>query len=229
MAFMKRKTIPRDISWLSFNARVLQEAADASVPLRERVRFLGIFSNNMDEFFRVRVATLKRMADFGDKIRNMHMEQSPNKILDEIQQIVLLQQEEFNSIWEDVRKELENDKIFLITERKLNKEQQKFVQTYFEEEVRSNIIPLMIESIPQFPYLRDKSIYLGVVLSKKDVTLKENIPLLKYHQKPSAVLLNFLLPKENIISFCWKILFVLISKASSLILDTTNMNHGCLK
>ena len=77
---IKRKTIPRDISWLSFNARVLQEAADPSVPLRERIRFLGIFSNNLDEFFRVRVATLRRMIEIGGgkKVRlNMHLEQAP--------------------------------------------------------------------------------------------------------------------------------------------------------
>jgi polyphosphate kinase len=72
----KRKTIARDISWLSFNARVLQEAGDETVPLRERIRFLGIFSNNMDEFFRVRVATLKRMIKFGHK-GNMHLENDP--------------------------------------------------------------------------------------------------------------------------------------------------------
>src|SRR5687767_11804816 len=117
---MKRKTIPRDISWLSFNARVLQEAADPSVPLKERVKFLGIFSNNTDEFFRVRVATLKRMVDLGSKPKNMHLEVAPGKILDDIQQIVLDQQAEFNHIWEDVRKELANEKIFLVTEKKLN-------------------------------------------------------------------------------------------------------------
>ncbi len=77
MTAMRRKTIARDISWLSFNGRVLQEAADPSVPLRQRVKFLGIFSNNTDEFFRVRVATLKRMVDFGPKLRNMHLEQAP--------------------------------------------------------------------------------------------------------------------------------------------------------
>ena len=77
--YMRRKTIARDISWLSFNARVLQEAADPSVPLRERIKFLGIFSNNMDEFFRVRVATLKRMIEAGSKA-NMHMEVSPGII-----------------------------------------------------------------------------------------------------------------------------------------------------
>jgi polyphosphate kinase len=189
MSLMKRKTIPRDISWLSFNGRVLQEAADKSVPLRERVKFLGIFSNNMDEFFRVRVATLKRMADVGNKIRNMHMEVSPEKILDQIQQIVLAQQEEFNIIWEGIRRDLQNDHIHLVTERRLNKEQQKFVQTFFEEEVRSNIIPLMVESIPQFPYLRDKSIFLGVVMWKKADRTQKTFSIIEV---PSKVIGRFI-------------------------------------
>ena len=81
MAHDKRKLIARDISWLSFNARVLQEAADASVPLRERLRFLGIFSNNMDEFFRVRVAALRRMIQLGSKAK-MHLENNPQQIID---------------------------------------------------------------------------------------------------------------------------------------------------
>ncbi|NII29135.1 polyphosphate kinase 1 [Pseudoflavitalea sp. X16] len=180
---MKRKTIARDISWLSFNARVLQEAADPSVPLRERIKFLGIFSNNMDEFFRVRVATLKRMTEMGSKLRNMHLEQAPDRILDQIQQIVLEQQAEFNQIWETIRKDLAREKIYLVNERQLNKDQQKFVHTYFEEEVRSNIIPLMVESIPQFPYLRDKSIYLGVVLSRKDATLRRKYAIIEVPSK----------------------------------------------
>src|SRR4249920_3302142 len=104
MPGMKRKSIVRDISWLSFNARVLQEAADPSVPLKERVKFLGIFSNNLDEFFRVRVATLKRMAEIGGKKKlNMHLEQAPEEILEEIQIIVLEQQSEFNRIWEKIQ------------------------------------------------------------------------------------------------------------------------------
>ncbi len=119
MTHLKRKTIARDVSWLSFNARVLQEAADPAVPLKERIRFLGIFSNNLDEFFRVRVATLKRMIQFGSKA-NMHLETDPQQILDQIQMIVLNQQSEFNRIWENVLKELNQQKIFLRTEKELN-------------------------------------------------------------------------------------------------------------
>lgn len=171
MPHQKRKIIPRDISWLAFNARVLQEAADETVPLWERIRFLGIFSNNLDEFFRVRVATLKRMVQIGSKAK-MHLEEHPERILEEIQMTVLNQQSEFNRIWENIFKEMNEQKVFLITEKELNPEQQEFVQRYYDEEVSANIIPLMIESIQDLPFVRDKSIYLGVVLSKKESALK---------------------------------------------------------
>jgi polyphosphate kinase len=212
---MKRKTIARDISWLSFNARVLQEAADPSVPLRERVRFLGIFSNNMDEFFRVRVATLKRMTEVGSKIKNMHLEQSPGRILDEIQQIVLEQQAEFSRIWDVVHAALEKEKIFLVTEKNLNKDQQKFVLTFFEEEVRSNTIPIMVESIPHFPYLREKSIYLGVVLSRRDASLKRKYAIIevptkangRFIQLPSPPGEHHIILLEDVIRFNLKSIF----------------------
>ena len=193
---MKRRTIARDISWLSFNGRVLQEAADPTVPLRERIRFLGIFSNNMDEFFRVRVATLNRMMELqGRKKLNMHLELEPAKILEQIQVIVLEQQNEFAKIWDELKEALEKESIFLVNEKQLNKDQQKFVQTHFEEEIRSNIIPLMVESIPQFPYLRDKSIYLAVVLSKKDGSLPRKYALIEI---PSRVFGRFvLLPSQD--------------------------------
>ncbi len=109
---MKKRFIVRDISWLSFNGRVLQEAADKSVPLKERIRFLGIFSNNLDEFFRVRVATISRMLEFGRKADlKMHMEKNPKRIMEEIHQIVLLQQNEFNRIWNEIIVEMKRNNV----------------------------------------------------------------------------------------------------------------------
>ena len=189
MANPKRKTIPRDISWLSFNARVLQEAADPSVPLRERIRFLGIFSNNLDEFFRVRVATLKRMIQFGSKAK-MHLEMEPETILEEIQMTVLHQQSEFNRIWENILLELREQRIFLVTEKDLNPEQKDFVQQYYEEEVSANIIPLMIESIQELTFLRDKSIYLGVVMWKQESALKRMYSIIEV---PTRVMNRFVI------------------------------------
>ncbi|MBS1920913.1 MAG: polyphosphate kinase 1 [Bacteroidetes bacterium] len=204
----KKKIIGRDISWLAFNARVLQEAADATVPLRERVRFLGIFSNNLDEFFRVRVAALKRMIQLGEKA-NMHLEESPQTIIDEIQMIVLNQQSEFYRIWEEVLKELNQQNIFLKTEKNLNPEQQEFVRKYYDEEVSPNVIPLMIESIPELPNLRDKSIYLAVVMWKKESALKRKYALIeipdrdlnRFLQLPSPAGEHHILLLEDVIRF----------------------------
>ncbi len=178
MASGKTKTIFRDVSWLSFNARVLQEAADPTVPLRERIRFLGIFSNNLDEFFRVRVAALKRMIGVGDKAK-MHLEKNAHEILDDIQLTVLNHQSEFYRIWEGIMEELKAEKIFLVKENELTKEQQEFVKQYYEDEVSTNVIPLMIESIPVFPSLRDRSIYLAVVMWKNESTIKKKYALIE--------------------------------------------------
>ena len=187
MKILPPSTIPRDISWLSFNARVLQEAADPGVPLQERIKFLGIFSNNLDEFFRVRVAALRRMIRFGDKAR-MHQEESPQRILDAIQEIVLEQQQEFSRVWEEILEEMRRVGIQLVRETELNRTQREFVDRYFDEQVRPNVIPLMIEDIPDFPYLREKSIYLAVVMSRSDRTVKRRFSLIEV---PTQVLSRF--------------------------------------
>jgi polyphosphate kinase len=205
----KQKIIIRDISWLSFNSRVLQEAADDTVPLRERIRFLGIFSNNLDEFFRVRVAALNRMIALGQKSK-MHLEINPQLILDEIQEKVLEQQKEFERIWNEILRELKKEKIFLITEQKLNRIQQKFVLDYFNEEIRSNIVPLMMESIRAFPTLSDKSIYLACTLSKKDKSIPQKFALVSVPARrlPRFIILpskqneKHIILLEDIIRFC---------------------------
>ena len=194
---MKQKHIPRDISWLSFNARVLQEANDISVPLQERIRFLGIFSNNLDEFFRVRVATLKRMVEFVEKKKRSNIEliESPQVILDEIQRVVLRQQNEFNRIWQNILKELKQKKILIVDNKQLNAEQKEFVKTYFDNEVRHDIIPLMIENLPQLPYLRDKSLYLAIVMGNKNDAYQKKFALIEV---PSRSVGRFIiLPSKN--------------------------------
>ncbi len=211
---LKQKVIIRDISWLSFNSRVLQEAADETVPLRERIKFLGIFSNNLDEFFRVRVATLKRMIEVGNK-GNMHLEASPGMILEEIQEIVVKQQKEFDRVWNEILKELKKQKVFLINEKQLTRPQQLFVTDYFNEEIRSNIVPLMIESLQAFPTLSDKSIYLACKMSKKDRSIPQRFALVSVPARrlsrfvilPSKEDEHYIILLEDIIRFCLPYIF----------------------
>jgi len=161
------KFINRDISWLSFNDRVLQEAEDSRVPLIERIKFLGIYSANSDEFFRVRVASLKRMADLGGKTP-LVFGGTPQKILGQIQETVIRHRHAFDKIYLELLEELEKHKIFMINEKQLSPEQARFVRNYFHLKVRPSLVPIMIESAPEFPILKDKMIYLGIKLSKKD-------------------------------------------------------------
>jgi polyphosphate kinase len=156
--------VNRDVSWLSFNARVLQEAEDKTVPILERLRFLAIFSNNLDEFFRVRIATLKRVMDFGKKAKTqLHIK--PQKLLDEIQKIVIQQNLQFEKTYKEIQQELRTHGIHIIDETKLSAVQSKFVKNYFADNVRPALVPIMLDQVKQFPYLKDKSIYLGVKLS----------------------------------------------------------------
>jgi polyphosphate kinase len=203
-------TIPRDISWLTFNARVLQEAADKDVPLKQRLKFLGIFSNNLDEFFRVRVAALKRMMKYGAKAI-MHVEESPQHILDNIQLIVLQQQSEFARIWQNILHDMNKENIHLLTEKELDRKQQEFVTGYFDEVIRSSVIPLMIESIPSLPYLRDKSIYLAIVMSKKNSAYQRKYALIEVPTKvvPRFIILpgrndknKYIILLEDVVRFC---------------------------
>lgn len=183
------KTIVRDISWLSFNARVLQEAKDSSNHIFDRLRFLGIFSNNLDEFFRVRVATLNKMIRLG-KSAHIHLENNPDRILSRIQQIVIDQQNDFDNIYSGIIKELESKKVFIKNEKQLTPVQKEFVTNYFDEKVRTQIIPLMIESIPQTPLLRDKSIYLACVLGNTKSTMLQRYALIEI---PTKVLPRFVI------------------------------------
>ncbi len=188
------KFINREISWLSFNERVLQEAADPTVPVLERLRFLGIFSNNLDEFFRVRIATLKRLVLFGKRAKDtIHFK--PKKILTEVQKIVLEQSKVFEETYADIQKELHQHKIFIINEKQLTKEQGEFVKSYFNENVRPALVPIMLNQVKTFPYLRDKIIYLAVKLSVRNRPTDKQYSLIEI---PTDVVDRFLiLPSQG--------------------------------
>ncbi|MFT5512537.1 MAG: polyphosphate kinase [Bacteroidia bacterium] len=160
------KTINREISWLSFNERVLQEAADPINPLVERMRFLGIFSNNLDEFFRVRVATIRRLIKLQRKT-NIEIVESPQRVMNHIHETVVRQQKRFDKVYKSLIKELGKEGIFIIDEMQLDQEQVDYVHAYYLEKVEPLLVPIMLKKLNQFPYLDDDVNYLFVGFTDK--------------------------------------------------------------
>lgn len=187
---------PRDITWLAFNERVLQEAMDEKVPLHLRIRFLGIFSNNLDEFFRVRVAGLKRAMDFKEKVIAESFYQPPSKILQKINDIVMRQQQNFDKTWKKILAEMAEHHVYIKTAKNLSSNQKEFVRKYFDEVVESNVIPILLHENTPMPYMRDKSLYLGVAMRKKDWQYSSNYAIIEI---PSRFVGRFvLLPSEDV-------------------------------
>lgn len=160
---MQKQILNRELSWLSFNERVLQEAGDKTNPLIERLKFLGIFSNNLDEFFKVRVATIKRMVDLKVDSK-VTLGVKPKKLLQQIQERVVQLQQNSQSIFKVILNELEKENIFIINETQLNETQTEFVKNYFEEKVLPALAPIMLGNLDNIPFLKDKSIYLATKL-----------------------------------------------------------------
>lgn len=129
----KNQYINREISWLHFNDRVLQESADKRVPLIERLRFLGIFSNNLDEFFKVRYATVKRIVEAGKSGKSVLGGEVAKDLLEEITKIVIAQQTRSLEIHRDIEKELEAENIFIINEEEVTEEQSVFKNLLFRK------------------------------------------------------------------------------------------------
>ena len=158
--------IEKELSWLSFNERVLQEAADKTNPLIERMRFLGIYSNNLDEFYKVRFADLKRRILIGEEQGSPCL---PRHLLKKIQQRVMKSEQEFDGLYNELLLELARNQIFLINERQLSPNQQVWLRHYFKHDLRQHITPILINHDTDLTeFLKDDYTYLAVEIIRGD-------------------------------------------------------------
>ncbi|TRO66305.1 polyphosphate kinase 1 [Christiangramia sabulilitoris] len=166
----EKRYINRELSWLSFNARVLQEAADETVPLIERLRFLGIFSNNLDEFFKVRYATVKRIDLAGKAGKKVLGGIKANKLLEAITKIVIDQQSESLKILDDIQTKLKSHNIHVINEDQVTPNQKEFIKNFFLSKVSPALVTIILNDLPEMPSLKDSAAYLAVKMVMSDDT-----------------------------------------------------------
>jgi polyphosphate kinase len=187
---MNVKIRNKELSWLSFNERLLQEASKREVPLIERLKFLGIYSNNLDEFFRIRVAILRRLATIDNLV--LSEGELPADVLIQIEQTVVSQSQWFERIYNKLLKDLAKEDIYIIDETHLTREQGEYVTAFFKEEVRPRIMPVIIKKNQPLPTLNDDAIYLAVVMAKSK---KEEYALIEV---PTDILPRFvILPSKD--------------------------------
>ncbi|HRG02483.1 MAG TPA: polyphosphate kinase 1, partial [Bacteroidia bacterium] len=175
----------REKSWLAFNARVLQEAADEAVPLLDRLRFLGIFSNNLDEFFRVRFAAIRRLSLSGVSGEKVLGGISAKQLLKDITEIVIQQQSESLRILSIIEKKLQQENIFMINEDEISEEQEHFLKDFFIQKVSPALVTIILNDLAEFPLLKDTVGYLAVKLVMRGA-------------KPSKSLLNIVKTKKEV-------------------------------
>lgn len=190
----------KETSWLSFNARVLQEAADPEVPLFERIKFLGIYSSNLDEFFRVRVATLKRLASLGDEWKKLDIP-DPRETLRKVTRLVARQAEDYNGAFRQVVADLEANGIHLIDDKQVPSELRGHVRDYFRREVSPHIFPIILKAAAKLPKLKDLPMYLAVRASKSDGTGRPMHALIEIPGNLPRFITLPKLGKENLVMF----------------------------
>lgn len=209
---MTKKKVPflnRELSWLYFNERVLQEAADETVPLIERIKFLSIFSSNLEEFYRVRVATMTRLSNLNDKAKEL-LGFNPKKVLNEIKNIVVRQERKFEQLFQaTLINELAQNRIFILNDTQLNVARGEFVREHFRDKILSNVVPIMVDITKPFPELKDRYLYFFVRLRKKTGKKDEKFALIelppdlpRFLVLPETNGLKFIILAEDIIKYC---------------------------
>jgi len=207
----KNQSVNRDISWMYFNRRILDEAANQSIPLLERLNFLAIYSSNLDEFFQVRVATLRRMIEIEENMRTV--KSNSKAVLKNILKLNENYSKDFESTFYLLIAELEKENIFFINETQLNAEQIEFVETFYKEELMNSLFPILVSRMIEEPELNDKSTYLAVKIKDSDKKEKKKRKEYALIEIPSAEFTRFLiLPKvedktcimflDDVIRFC---------------------------
>ncbi len=210
--------INREISWLYFNDRVLQEAADPTVPLIDRIKFLAIFSSNLDEFYRVRVATLSRLAALNEKSKEI-LGYNPKKILNQIKNIVVRQERKFNNLYENIIvKQLAEEKIFILNDKQLNVTRGTFVKNYFREKLLATLVPIMLNDTLPLPELRDRAVYFFVKLTTNKKTRFALIEfpdnLSRFVKLPDTNNLKFIILLDDIIRYSLEDIFFIFEHDS---------------
>lgn len=162
------KYLHRDVSWMYFNHRILQEAQKESVPLLERLSFLGIYSNNLDEFFRVRVASISRIAEYDDKNAREEYKEA-RALLKAINKLNNAYSKEYQETVENVTACLRKEGICLVNEKEIDAEQQAYVHDFFRRELNGHLAPIWLDSVKRFDDEADDCIYLAVKLSRESV------------------------------------------------------------
>jgi len=162
------KYLHRDVSWMYFNHRILQEAQKETVPLLERLSFLGIYSNNLDEFFRVRVASISRIAEYDDKNAREEYKEA-RALLKAINKLNNVYSKEYQETVENVTACLRKEGICLVNEKEIDAEQQAYVHDFFRRELNGHLAPIWLDSVKRFDDEADDCIYLAVKLSREGV------------------------------------------------------------
>lgn len=163
---MFENRLPKEISWLSFNDRVLQEAGNENVPIGDRISFLGIYSSNLDEYFRVRVATLKRLAKLDNAEQMIGFD--PAMLIRDINKIVIEQNQKFEKTFEGIIESLASIDVIVNRGEEITEEQSYFVKRFFDKNIWHRLMPIIINDKTKLPNLVDDSIYFGIHLTLKD-------------------------------------------------------------